>query len=75
MDLISHLISMPRFCGSFETTDSTANVMSRLECEFDPEKFKPFTRTAFSESVSIYLDKLRINFLEAEAEVDTTPFC
>jgi hypothetical protein len=31
MDLIFHLNSMPRIGESFETTDSTAQAMSRLE--------------------------------------------
>jgi hypothetical protein len=31
MDLIFHLNSMPRVCGSFETMDLVAHVMSRLE--------------------------------------------
>jgi hypothetical protein len=32
MDPIFHLNSMPRGCGSLETTDSTAHAISRLEC-------------------------------------------
>jgi hypothetical protein len=41
MDLIFHLNSMPRVCGSFGTTDSTAYNMSRLDCGFVARKFKP----------------------------------
>jgi hypothetical protein len=72
LDLIFHLNSMPRACGSLETTDSTAHAISRWECGLVTEKFKPFIRTASSESVRTSLERLRINFLEAEAGVDKT---
>jgi hypothetical protein len=75
MDLTLHLNFMPRVCGSLETTDSTAHAISRLECGFIPEKFKPFIRTASSESVRTCLERLRLNFLESKAEVDDTLFC
>jgi hypothetical protein len=52
MDLISHLNSKPRVCGSFETTGSTTHAMSRLECGSVTEEFKPI-RTASSDSVRI----------------------
>jgi hypothetical protein len=32
MDLILHLNSMPKVCGSLETTDSTAHTVSRFKC-------------------------------------------
>jgi hypothetical protein len=69
MDLIFQLNSMPRVCGSFKTMDSTADAMSRLECGFVTEKFKPLIRSASSKSVRTCLERLRINFLEFEAAV------
>jgi hypothetical protein len=66
--------SMPRVCGSLEITDATAHAISRLECGFVTETFKFFIRTASSESVRIYLERLRINFLEAEVGVDKILF-
>jgi hypothetical protein len=71
-ELIFHLNSMPRVCGSLETTDSTAHAISRLEHGFINEKFRPFMRTASSESVRTYLERLGIHFLEAKAGVDKT---
>jgi hypothetical protein len=62
MDLIFHLNSMPKVCGSFETTDSTAQATSRLEWGFATEKFIPFIRTASSESVRTCFERLRMNF-------------
>jgi hypothetical protein len=41
MDLIGHLNFMLRICGSFETTDSTAFTVSRLEYGIATKKFKP----------------------------------
>jgi hypothetical protein len=75
MDLIFHLSSMLRVCGSFEITDSTAQAMSRLEWGFATEKFIPFIRIASSESVRTCLERLWMNFLELEADVDDTLFC
>jgi hypothetical protein len=68
MALIFHMNPMPIVCGSVKTMDSTAHAMSRLECGFVTEKFKPFIKTPSSE-------RLRINFLESEARVDKTLFC
>jgi predicted metalloprotease with PDZ domain len=45
MGLIFLLNSMPTYYGSFETTDSTALIMSRLEFGYMTEKFKLFTRS------------------------------
>jgi hypothetical protein len=67
MDLIFNLNSMPRVCGSLETTDSTAHAISKFECGDVTAKFKPLMRTASSDSVKTYLDRFRINFLEATA--------
>jgi hypothetical protein len=53
MDFIFQLNSIPRICGSLETTDSTAHAMSRLESGLIIEKFKTFIRTASSESVKL----------------------
>jgi hypothetical protein len=39
--------------------------MSRLECGYVKEKFKPFARTASSESVRVCFERLRTNFLES----------
>jgi hypothetical protein len=75
MDLIFHLNSMPKVCASFETTDSTAQAIPRLEWGFANEKFIPFIRTASSESVRTCLERLRIHFLESEAGVDDTLIC
>jgi hypothetical protein len=69
-DLIFHLNSIPRVYGSFRTTDSTAHAMSRLKCGFIIKKFNPFKMTAPLVSVRMCLEKLRINFLEAEVAVD-----
>jgi hypothetical protein len=74
-DLIFHLNSMPRVCGSLQTTDSTAHAISRLECGFAIEKFKPFVWTASSKSVRPCSERLRINVLESEAGVNKTLFC
>jgi hypothetical protein len=63
---------MPWVCGCFETTDSTAYTTSRLECGFVTAKFKRFLSTASSEFVRIYLERLRINLLEAKARVGKT---
>jgi hypothetical protein len=67
-------ILMPRVRGSLKITDSTAHATSRLECEFGTEKFKPFIRTASSESLRTYLERLRMNFLE-DVGVYKTLFC
>jgi hypothetical protein len=71
-DLIFHLNFMPRVCGSLEIMDFTACTISRLECGFVTERFKPFIRTASSDSVRTYMERLRINFLEAKARIDKT---
>jgi hypothetical protein len=42
MDLIFHLISIPRACGSFETTDSTAQAMSKLNCGYVTQSYNTF---------------------------------
>jgi hypothetical protein len=75
MDLIFHLNSMPCACGSFKTTDSTAHAMSKLECGFITDKFKPFIRSYSSKSVRTCLERLRIDFLEFEAGAEKTLFC
>jgi hypothetical protein len=72
MGQIFHLNSIPRVRGSLEKTDSTAHAISRIECGFVVEMFKPFVRTASSESVRTCLERLRINVLESETGVDKT---
>jgi hypothetical protein len=61
-----HLNSMPRICGSFKTKDYTAHAMSRLECGYVTEKFKPYIRTVCSESVRTCFQRLRTNFVKSE---------
>jgi hypothetical protein len=73
--LIFHMNPMLRVCGSIKIMDSTAYAMSRLECGFSTENFKPFIKTPSSECVRICLEKLRINFLQSEVGVDKTLFC
>jgi hypothetical protein len=74
MDLTFHLNSMPLVCGSLETTDSTIHAISRFERGRDTEKFKPFIRTASSESVKTCLDRVRMNFLDTEARLEEALF-
>jgi hypothetical protein len=71
-ELMFHLSSMVRLCGSLETPECTARAMSRLECGYVIEKFKPFTRTSSSECVRTCLERLRISFLVFEAKADKT---
>jgi hypothetical protein len=68
------LNSLPRVCGSYETTDSTTHVMFRLEFGFCTGKFKSFINTVSLESVRICLQRLRISLLQSKAEVDNTFF-
>jgi hypothetical protein len=74
MDLTFHMNLKPEHCGSLETMDSTTHAISRLECGFITEKFKPFIKTASSESVRTCLERLWLSFLESEAEADKTLF-
>jgi hypothetical protein len=41
MNLTFHLNCMPRICGSFKTTNSTAHAMFELECRFATEGPNP----------------------------------
>jgi hypothetical protein len=47
MELIFHLNSMLRVCGSFRSTASKAHAMSRLECGYMTEKLKLQSRWSF----------------------------
>jgi hypothetical protein len=51
---------MPRVCGNFETTDSTAHAISGLESGIDTEKFKRFVKIASSEYsyMRTYLERI-----------------
>jgi hypothetical protein len=69
------LNSIPRVCGSCETTVLIALTMSRLESGYTIRKFKPYRRTASSESVKICFERLRIHFLESEVVSEETLFC
>jgi hypothetical protein len=75
MDLIFHLNSIPRVCGSFETTDSTAYTMSGLECGYVTEKFQTFLKTASSESVRGCFERVRTNFMKPGVATEETLFC
>jgi hypothetical protein len=60
MNLIFHLNYMPRVCGIFQTTDSTAHAMYRLECRIATEEFKSFVRIASTENM---FGKIKEKFL------------
>jgi hypothetical protein len=66
---------MPNLPGRFGTAASAAQDKAMIECGLVIAKFRPFLRTASSESDGTYFERLNKNFLwsEEEEEVDKFP--
>jgi hypothetical protein len=59
---------MPSVPGRFRTAASAAEAKSMIECGLVIAKFRPFLRTASSESDRTCFDRFSTNFLWSEEE-------
>jgi hypothetical protein len=65
---------MPNVPGRFGTAASAAQAKSMIECGLVIAKFRPFLRTASSESGRTCFESLSTNFLWSEEEEEVDKF-